>query len=123
MAIDDAGAGVANLHHIVELAPRFLKLDLSLVRHIDRDLSRQAMIAGLAHFAARTGCEIIAEGIEDRAELDMLHALGISFGQGNLLGRPEPLPAMAEGAERSRHERSSEPSARRLRARGTTTSA
>ena len=123
LAIDDAGAGVANLHHIVELAPRFLKLDLSLVRHIDRDLSRQAMIAGLAHFAARTGCEIIAEGIEDRAELDMLHALGISLGQGNLLGRPEPLPTMAEGAERSRPQRSSEPSARRSRTRWTTTPA
>ena len=90
LAIDDAGAGVANFHHIVELAPHFLKLDLSLVRHVDRDLSRQAMIAGLAHYATRTGCQIIAEGIEDRAELEMLHSLGISLGQGNLLGRPEP---------------------------------
>ena len=81
------------------------------------------MIAGLAHFAARTGCEIIAEGIEDRAELEMLRGLGISFGQGNLLGRPEPLPTMAEGAERSRPQRSSEPSARRSRTRWTTTPA
>lgn len=96
LAIDDAGAGVANLHHIVELAPRFLKLDLSLVRHIDRDLSRQAMIAGLVHFAARTGCEIIAEGIEDRAELEILRELGVLLGQGYLLGRPQPIPAMAE---------------------------
>jgi len=93
LAIDDAGAGVANLHHIVELAPRFLKLDLSLVRHIDRDLSRQAMVAGLAHYAMRTGCEIIAEGIQNRAELEMLRTLGILFGQGNLLGRPEPSRA------------------------------
>ena len=45
--------------------PRFLKLDPSLVRHVDLDLARQAMIAGLCHFAARAGCEVIAEGIED----------------------------------------------------------
>ena len=74
LAVDDAGAGFASLRHIVELAPRFLKLDLSLVRHVDLDLARQAMIAGLCHFADRAGCEVIAEGIEDSAELDMLHA-------------------------------------------------
>ncbi len=98
LAIDDVGAGFANLHHIVELAPRYLKLDLSLVRHVDRNLSRQAMTAGLAHFAARTGCQIIAEGIEDRAELEMLRSLGISLGQGYLLGRPAAVPAESSRA-------------------------
>jgi EAL domain-containing protein (putative c-di-GMP-specific phosphodiesterase class I) len=91
LAVDDAGAGFASLRHVVELAPRFLKLDISLVRHVDRDLTRQAMIAGLSHFAARAGCEVIAEGIEDPAELDMLRELGVAFGQGYLLGRPEAV--------------------------------
>ncbi|HEY8800987.1 MAG TPA: EAL domain-containing protein [Candidatus Limnocylindrales bacterium] len=91
LAVDDAGAGFASLRHVVELAPRFLKLDVTLVRHVDRDLTRQAMIAGLSHFAARADCEVIAEGIEDPVELEMLRELGVSFGQGYLLGRPEPL--------------------------------
>ena len=94
LAVDDAGVGFANHRHVVELRPRFLKLDISLVRHVDRDLTRQAMIAGLIQFAARAGCEVIAEAIEDPAELEVLRELGVPFGQGYLLGRPEPLPAI-----------------------------
>jgi EAL domain-containing protein (putative c-di-GMP-specific phosphodiesterase class I) len=92
LAVDDAGAGFASLRHVVELGPRFLKADISLVRHVDRDLTRQAMIAGLRHFAERAGCEVIAEGIGEAAELEMLRELGVPLGQGYLLGRPEPLP-------------------------------
>jgi EAL domain-containing protein (putative c-di-GMP-specific phosphodiesterase class I) len=94
LAVDDAGSGFASMQHIVELAPRYLKLDVSLVRHVDRDLTRQAMAAGLCHFASRIGCEVIAEGIEDADELATLRTLGVPLGQGYLLGRPEPPPAM-----------------------------
>jgi EAL domain-containing protein (putative c-di-GMP-specific phosphodiesterase class I) len=93
LSVDDAGAGFASLHHVVELSPRFLKLDISLVRNVDGDPTRQAMIAGLVHFAGRTGCVVIAEGIEEPAELAMLRELGVPLGQGYLLGRPEPLPS------------------------------
>ena len=92
LAVDDAGSGFASLRHIVELAPQFLKIDKSLVRHVDRDLMRQAMVAGLSQFAARAGCEVIAEGIEEPAELEMLRQLGVTLGQGFLLGRPALLP-------------------------------
>jgi PAS domain S-box-containing protein len=92
LSVDDAGSGFASLRHVVELKPRFLKLDISLVHHVDRDTTRQAMIAGMRHFAERVGCEVIAEGIEEQAELDMLRELGVPLGQGYLLGRPEPLP-------------------------------
>ena len=91
LAVDDAGAGFASLRHVVELRPRFLKLDISLVRHVDRDVTRQAMIAGLRHFAGRAGCEVIAEGIEQRVELEMLRELGVTLGQGYLLGRPSAV--------------------------------
>jgi PAS domain S-box-containing protein len=97
LAVDDAGAGFASLRHVVELAPRFLKLDISLVRHVDRDLTRQAMIAGLSQFAARVGSEVIAEGIEESAELEMLRELGVPYGQGYLLGRPVPALAILAG--------------------------
>jgi len=102
LAVDDAGAGFASLHHVVELAPRFLKVDISLVRGVDHDLTRQAMIAGLVHFALRSGCEAIAEGIEEPAELEMLRELGVALGQGYLLGRPEPLPTASSIARRPR---------------------
>jgi EAL domain-containing protein (putative c-di-GMP-specific phosphodiesterase class I) len=50
---------------------------------------RQALAAGLQYFASKTGCRLIAEGVESRAEADVLTRLGIMFGQGDLFGRPE----------------------------------
>ena len=91
LAIDDAGAGYAGLRHILEIRPQFVKLDISLVRHVDTDPARQAMVAGMAHFAGKVGCELIAEGIETEGELDELARLGIPLGQGYLFGKPEPI--------------------------------
>ncbi|HEX7473581.1 MAG TPA: EAL domain-containing protein [Candidatus Limnocylindrales bacterium] len=89
LAVDDAGAGYASLRHILELRPTYAKLDISLVRGIDGDDLRQALAAGLQYFAFKTGCRLIAEGVESRGEADALHRLGIKFGQGDLFGRPE----------------------------------
>lgn len=88
LAIDDAGAGHASLRHILQLDPDFLKLDMSLTRNVDQDLSRRALIAALVYYARETGTQIIAEGIETQGELDMLKRLGITRGQGYFLGRP-----------------------------------
>jgi EAL domain-containing protein (putative c-di-GMP-specific phosphodiesterase class I) len=88
LAVDDAGAGYASFRHILELAPDLVKLDIGLIRGIDGDPARQALIAGMAYFAAKRGIRLIAEGIETVAELAALRALGIPYGQGYLLGRP-----------------------------------
>ena len=88
LAVDDAGAGYASLRHILELKPDFVKLDVGLVRRIDADPARQALIAGIGYFAARRKVRIIAEGIETATELETLRGLGISHGQGHLLGHP-----------------------------------
>jgi len=90
VAVDDAGAGYASLRHILEFRPTYVKLDISLVRGIDRDHVRQALGAGLQYFAYRTGCRLIAEGVESPEEADALRRLGIEFAQGYLFGRPEP---------------------------------
>jgi len=91
VAVDDAGAGFASMRHILELRPSFAKLDMSLVRGIDEDDLRQGLAAGLNYFALRTGCQLIAEGVETQAEADTLQRLGIEFAQGYLYGRPERL--------------------------------
>jgi PAS domain S-box-containing protein len=88
LAVDDAGAGVANFNHLVELRPDFLKIDIGLVRGVDADVGRQAVVAGLVHFAASAGCQVIAEGIETDAELASVSGLGVTLGQGYLLARP-----------------------------------
>jgi EAL domain-containing protein (putative c-di-GMP-specific phosphodiesterase class I)/DNA-binding NarL/FixJ family response regulator len=92
LAVDDAGAGFASLRHILRLAPDFIKLDRTLIAGIESDRSRQALAAGLISFAARIDATIIAEGIEEFAEVDMLTSLGVGHGQGFLLARPGPLP-------------------------------
>lgn len=91
LAVDDAGAGYASLRHILELRPTFVKLDISLVRGIETDKLRQALVAGLDHFALRSGSHLIAEGVETEDEAATLEGLGIEFAQGYLFGRPEPI--------------------------------
>jgi PAS domain S-box-containing protein len=91
LAVDDAGAGFASLRHILELRPAFVKLDRWLVAGLESDEARQAMIAGMDHFARATGCRLIAEGIETEGELAILRDLNIHLGQGYLLGRPMPV--------------------------------
>ena len=90
-AIDDTGAGFANFRHIVELGPDFVKLDIGLVRQIDTDPARQAFVSGMDYFASRTGCALIAEGVETKGERDMLRTLSVPLAQGFLLGRPAPI--------------------------------
>jgi EAL domain-containing protein (putative c-di-GMP-specific phosphodiesterase class I)/DNA-binding response OmpR family regulator len=93
IAVDDAGAGYASMRHILEIRPAFAKLDISLVRGIDGDELRQAMAAGFQYYALRTGCRLVAEGVETDEEAAALRGLGVDLGQGYLFGRPEPLGA------------------------------
>ncbi|MGP1674549.1 MAG: EAL domain-containing protein, partial [Candidatus Limnocylindrales bacterium] len=96
LAIDDAGAGFSSLRHILELRPSMVKLDVSLIRGIDTDLARQAMVAGMVHFANRLAVSLIAEGVENEAEKATLLALGVTGAQGYLFGRPISVEAMRE---------------------------
>jgi PAS domain S-box-containing protein len=112
LAVDDAGAGVANFSHLVELRPQFVKVDIGLVRGVNADLTRQALIVALLHFAGATDCHVGAEGIETEAERAVLEKLEVEFGQGYLIGRPadaaswavpaaEPTPARQRPALRA----------------------
>jgi EAL domain-containing protein (putative c-di-GMP-specific phosphodiesterase class I)/CheY-like chemotaxis protein len=98
LAIDDAGAGFASFRHILELRPDFVKLDMGLVRGIDADPARQALVAGMRFFATKTRCTLLAEGIETLAESAMLRSLAVRIGQGYLLGRPVAVPWGESGA-------------------------
>jgi EAL domain-containing protein (putative c-di-GMP-specific phosphodiesterase class I) len=84
LSIDDAGSGFASLQHVLALGPSFVKLDKTWVMGINGDPTRQALIAGLAHFAESTGCHLIAEGIETVLDLDALKGLDVELGQGYL---------------------------------------
>ena len=93
VSVDDAGSGFASLRHVLALEPDFVKLDQSWVTGIHGDPARQALVAGLGHFAERTGSLLIAEGIETDPERGMLTELAVDLGQGYLFGRPLSMPA------------------------------
>ena len=61
LAIDNAGAGYSSLRHILELRPDLIKLDITLIRNIDRDSAKQALAAGLISFAHKSDALIVAE--------------------------------------------------------------
>jgi EAL domain-containing protein (putative c-di-GMP-specific phosphodiesterase class I)/DNA-binding NarL/FixJ family response regulator len=91
LAVDDAGAGFASLHHILLLRPDVIKLDISLVRDIHTDPIKRALASSLVTFAREIGSTITAEGIETPDELTTLVDLGVPWGQGYHLGRPGAL--------------------------------
>ena len=93
-AIDDFGAGYSGLNLLAEFQPDIIKLDMALMRGIDTDPVRQAIVQGILGVCRVLDIEVIAEGIETPGELRQLQALGIHLFQGYLFARPafEALP-------------------------------
>lgn len=93
IALDDVGAGYASLTALIRVRPHFLKLDKALVRGLAEDPLRAHLVRSLSDFGRRAGIQVIAEGIEDEADLSALIACGVGLGQGYLLARPHPVLA------------------------------
>lgn len=92
-AIDDAGAGYASFALIAALRPTVIKIDRDIVAGIARDDAKQALVEAFVSFGRRIGARLLAEGIERRADLAMVTALGVDLGQGYLIGKPSREPA------------------------------
>ncbi len=88
IAVDDLGAGYNSLAVLAELQPEFMKVDMSIVRHIDREERKQRLVDLLACFAKATHSRLVLEGIETHAEAEVARRLGADLLQGYLLGRP-----------------------------------
>ena len=91
MAVGDLGAGIASLANMARLAPDFIKVDRSLVHDAHRRPYQAALLGALAQFAERMRVGFIAEGVETMEELQALLDADVPWGQGYLLGQPEPL--------------------------------
>ncbi|WP_432509256.1 sensor domain-containing phosphodiesterase [Kineococcus auxinigenes] len=92
IAVDDAGAGYASFRHVLQLRPDTIKIDVSLVREVDTDPVRQALVRSLVEFATDVGASLVAEGVETAAEAQSLQRLGVELVQGYLYARPAALP-------------------------------
>jgi EAL domain-containing protein (putative c-di-GMP-specific phosphodiesterase class I) len=93
-AIDDFGAGYSGLTLLAKFQPDVVKLDMELVRDIDRDRIKRVLVAGMVGVCREIGVEVLAEGIETEGEHHTLLELGVPLQQGYLLARPglEVLP-------------------------------
>lgn len=92
LAVDDAGAGFASFRHVVELSPEIIKLDIHLIRGINADHNRTALVRSLVSFAADVGATLIAEGVETQDDLLTLRDAQVPLGQGHLFAHPGPPP-------------------------------
>jgi EAL domain-containing protein (putative c-di-GMP-specific phosphodiesterase class I) len=103
IGIDDFGAGHSSLRHVLMLSPDLVKLDISIIRNVDVDPSRQALVEAMLAFCGRIGADVIAEGVEEPGELVTLLDLGVQYGQGWFLARPAAaevvLPMLAATPE------------------------
>ncbi|WP_437880857.1 EAL domain-containing protein [Pseudomonas sp. LRF_L74] len=89
IAIDDFGAGYSQLDRVLALQPDILKLDMRLFQEAARGGPSGEVVKALAQMAEKTGCWIIAEGVETEAELDFALECGARYVQGYLFARPE----------------------------------
>ncbi len=92
-AVDDVGAGYSGLESIAKLRPHFLKIDIALVRDVHQSSVNREMVKAIISLGKGIGASVVAEGIESEDELKALEAMGIDYGQGFHLARPESGPA------------------------------
>jgi EAL domain-containing protein (putative c-di-GMP-specific phosphodiesterase class I)/CheY-like chemotaxis protein len=90
IALDDMGAGYAGLTSFAMLEPQYVKIDLGLVRNVDSEAMKQTLIRTIVRLAEDLGIDVIAEGVETRAEAQVLSNIGCALLQGYLFARPAP---------------------------------
>lgn len=88
LAIDDLGSGYSSLTYFANLTPEVAKIDMALVRDIDSDVVKQALVGSLVALCRELGLQVVAEGIETAAERNVIAEMGCDLFQGYLFARP-----------------------------------
>lgn len=89
VALDDFGTGYNGEMVLLQLVPDFVKIDMSIVRNIDTDPSRQELLRNLISYSHERSIMVICEGVETSAEMQTLIHMGVDYLQGYYLGHPE----------------------------------
>jgi len=93
VAIDDTGTGYSNFESLIELKPDYVKIDISLVRNVNKNLIKQEVITALVNICKSIDSIIIAEGVETDEEFNTIKKLNVTHAQGYLFARPSfPFP-------------------------------
>lgn len=89
IAINAAGSGYSGLKLITDINPDFIKMDINLIRDIDKDGVKYSLMKHLREFCQITNIKIIAVGIETENELNALIDIGVDYGQGYMIQKPQ----------------------------------
>jgi EAL domain-containing protein (putative c-di-GMP-specific phosphodiesterase class I) len=88
LALDDFGTGYSSLAYLRRFPVDTLKVDRSFVATVARTEGDAAIVGAVLGLAVGMGIDVVAEGIEEVAQLERLREMGCRLGQGYLLGRP-----------------------------------
>ena len=92
VALDDYGSGYSNGNSLLTIEPRYVKVDISIIRNIDTNMDKQQFLTGLVTYAKPRSIQVLAEGVETMAELQKVLELGVDLLQGYGCARPAPVP-------------------------------
>lgn len=92
LALDDFGSGYNSEIALLVLSPAFIKIDMTIIRGIDKDLNRQKLLQNLLSYAKSRQIKVIAEGIETKEEMETLILFDVDYMQGYYLGKPNMIP-------------------------------
>ena len=95
-----AAAALCDEGSLLELSPRFIKVDLTIIRGIDTDPDKQQIVQNIVAYAHPRSMQIIAEGVETAEELKKVLELGVDGLQGYFLAKPANIPARIAPAAR-----------------------
>jgi EAL domain-containing protein (putative c-di-GMP-specific phosphodiesterase class I) len=90
IALDDLGAGYAGLTSLAQLQPEVVKLDMSLIRDVDKNVTKQRLVGSMTRLSEEMGMKVVVEGVETKEERDALLSLGCDLFQGYLFAKPGP---------------------------------
>lgn len=88
IAIDDLGAGYSALGALAAFEPEIVKLDMGLVRDLDRHPAKRRVVGAISTLCRELGSRVVAEGVETLRELAVVTEVGVDLVQGYLLARP-----------------------------------
>ncbi|WP_411833797.1 EAL domain-containing protein [Pseudoxanthomonas mexicana] len=89
IALDDFGAGMSSFGYLKNLPVDLIKIDGSFIRDLDSAPMSRTIVSAIAEIGHQLGLKVVAEWVGDRHTADLLHTLGVDYGQGFGLHRPE----------------------------------
>lgn len=98
VSLDDFGAGMSSFEYLRRFPIDAIKIDGSFVEHIADSRFDREIVSAITGIARSMGCAVVAEKVEERNALEILMGMGVAYGQGYFLHRPEPLEAIVARA-------------------------